>query len=123
MKKLFRFACVGSFGFVIDVSLFFLLLHHTGVGPFAARGLAIAAATMIAWLLNRRFTFGASKRAIVVEGFRYGSVGSIAALVNFGLYSGLLLAMPALNPYAALIIASLSATALSYIGYGRFVFR
>ncbi|MNY81404.1 GtrA-like protein [compost metagenome] len=58
-----------------------------------------------------------------MEGFRYGSVGLISAMVNYLIYSGLLLALPILQPMAALVIASIAAMAFSFFGYSRFVFR
>ncbi|MGO7954841.1 GtrA family protein, partial [Rhizobium ruizarguesonis] len=55
-------------------------------------------------------------------GFRYGSVGVTAALVNYGLYSALLLSLPVLQPLAAMVIASVSSMIFSFFGYSRFVF-
>ncbi|BCH52886.1 GtrA family protein [Agrobacterium vitis] len=123
MKKLVRFALVGSAGFVVDAGLLWLLLSFSALGPLAARALAILAALLVTWRLNRDFTFGASRQSLAVEGFRYGSVGLVSALVNYGLYAGLLIAIPALNPFAALVFASLAAMAFSFFGYSRFVFR
>ncbi|MCF1435773.1 GtrA family protein [Agrobacterium vitis] len=123
MKKLVRFALVGSTGFAVDAGLLWLLLSYSALGPLAARALAILVALLVTWRLNRAFTFGASRRSLPVEGFRYGSVGVVSALVNYGLYAGLLIVIPALNPFAALVFASLAAMAFSFFGYSRFVFR
>ena len=123
MKKLVRFGIVGTAGFVIDAAMLWLLLETTPLGPFIARAIAIAVALGATWYLNRSFTFGASRRSIAVEGFRYGSVGIVSALVNYLIYSGLLLSLPILQPLAALVIASIAAMAFSFFGYSRFVFR
>lgn len=123
MKKLVRFGIVGTAGFVIDAVLLWLLLETTPLGPFLARAIAIAAALVSTWYLNRSFTFGASRRSIAVEGFRYGSVGLVSSAVNYLIYSGLLLSLPILQPMAALVIASIAAMAFSFFGYSRFVFR
>ena len=123
MKRLLRFALVGAAGFLIDAGMLWLLLSVTPLGPLAARALAIAIALICTWQLNRAVTFGASRHSLALEGFRYGSVGLVSSLVNYGLYAGLLLAVPALNPYAALVFASASAMAFSFFGYSRFVFR
>ncbi len=123
MKKLVRFGIVGTAGFVIDAALLWLLLETTPLGPFLARAIAIAVALVATWYLNRSFTFGASRRSIAVEGFRYGSVGITSAVVNYLIYSGLLLSLPILQPLAALVIASIAAMAFSFFGYSRFVFR
>ncbi len=123
MKKLVRFGIVGTAGFVIDAALLWLLLETTPLGPFLARATAIAVALVATWYLNRSFTFGASRRSLAVEGFRYGSVGITSAVVNYLIYSGLLLSLPILQPLAALVIASIAAMAFSFVGYSRFVFR
>lgn len=123
MKKLVRFGIVGSIGFVIDAALLWLLLQTTPLGPFVARAIAIVVALVATWYLNRSFTFGASRRSLAVEGFRYGSVGITSAVVNYLIYTLLLLSLPILQPLAALVIASIAAMAFSFFGYSRFVFR
>ena len=123
MKKLFWFAIAGGTGFVVDAGILLLLLRFTPIGPFGARAIAIPSALVATCLLNRNFTFGHSNRPLAVEGFRYGSVGITSALLNYALYSALLISQPSLRPIIALILASAAATAFSYFGYSRFVFR
>jgi putative flippase GtrA len=123
MKKLFRFLIVGGVGFVVDAGILLLLLRFTPIGPFGARAVAIPSALLATWFLNRNFTFGHSERSLAVEGFRYGSVGFTSALLNYALYSSLLVSAPTLRPIIALILASAAATAFSFFGYSRFVFR
>ncbi|MBR0557368.1 GtrA family protein [Ciceribacter sp. L1K23] len=123
MAKLLRFGIVGSVGFLVDAGILALLLGFTPLGPFVSRAIAIAVAMMATWYLNRRFTFGASRHSIVREGFRYGSVGLTSALVNYLVYSALLISFPTLQPLAALVVSSIAAMAFSFFGYSRFVFR
>ncbi len=123
MKKLLRFGIVGTAGFLIDAAVLLLLLKATPLGPFLARLVAITVALVCTWFLNRSFTFGASRHSIAVEGFRYGSVGITSAVVNYLLYSALLISAPMLTPFAALAFASIAAMAFSFFGYSRFVFR
>ncbi|MBB3455351.1 putative flippase GtrA [Rhizobium sp. BK313] len=123
MKKLFRFLIAGGIGFVVDAGILLLLLRFTPIGPFGARAIAIPSALLATWFLNRNFTFGHSERSLAVEGFRYGSVGITSALLNYALYSSLLVSEPTLRPIIALILASAAATAFSFFGYSRFVFR
>lgn len=75
------------------------------------------------WVFNRTFTFDRSTHSLAVEGFRYGSVGLTSALVNYALYSMLLLTLPALQPLAALVFATAASMFFSFFGYSRFVFR
>jgi len=122
MKKPLRFLLAGGIGFVVDAAVLAVLLAGTPFDPFTARLLSIAAALLVTWMLNRRLTFGPSDRALIVEGARYGGVGTATSLVNYGVYSALLLAIPAMPPLAALCLASGAAMALSYLGYSRLVF-
>ncbi|MBB6489044.1 GtrA family protein [Rhizobium lusitanum] len=123
MKKLFRFLIAGGVGFVVDAGVLHLMLWFTPFGPFVGRAISIPSALLATWVLNRNFTFGRSNRSLAAEGFRYGSVGLTSALLNYGLFSSLLISAPSLRPIIALTFASAAATAFSFFGYSRFVFR
>ncbi len=103
--------------------MLWLFLTFTPIGPLPARIVAIAVAMTTTWLLNRHFTFGASKRSMVSEGFRYGFIGAVTSLINYGVYALLLIGAPLLSPYAALVFASIAAMLFSFFGYSRYVFR
>jgi putative flippase GtrA len=122
MRRVVSFVVVGGLGFAADAAALALLLAVTPFGPFLARILSIAFALTCTWLLNRSFTFGPSRRAVAVEGARYGSVGIATGIANYLVYSALLLALPGLPPLAALAVASIAAMALSFAGYSRLVF-
>ncbi len=122
MKRLVRFVFAGGVGFVADATALALLLGLTPLGPFLARILSIGFALSVTWVLNRTLTFAPSGRGVVREGARYGGVGLSTSVVNFLVYSGLLSLVPSLPPLAALVVASLAAMALSFLGYSRFVF-
>ncbi|QND40149.1 GtrA family protein [Rhizobium leguminosarum bv. viciae] len=123
MRKLIRFTIAGGIGFLVDAGILSALLHLTPLGPFLARLIAIAFAMAAHRAFNRSFTFDRTGRSLATEGFRYGSVGVTAALVNYGLYSALLLSLPVLQPLAAMVIASVASMIFSFFGYSRFVFR
>jgi putative flippase GtrA len=123
MNKFLRFVLVGGTGFVVDAAVLWLFLSFTPIGPLPARIVAIAVAMATTWLLNRTFTFGASKRTLVAEGFRYGFIGVVTSLINYGVYALLLIGAPLLSPYAALVFASIAAMLFSFFGYSRYVFR
>lgn len=122
MRRILLFALVGAAGFLVDAGVLALLLHISPLGPFSARVLAIAAAMLFTFWLNRTFTFGRSGRSLAAEGTRYGGVGVSAALLNYAVYSAILLAFPAFPPVLAVAIASLAAMVWSFLGYSRFVF-
>lgn len=122
MKRVLLFALVGGAGFLVDAGALALLLFLTPLGPLVARILSIGVAMAFTFWLNRTFTFGRSNRPLAAEGARYGGVGISAALLNYAVYSALVLAIPAFSPIFAVAIASLAAMVWSFLGYSRFVF-
>jgi len=122
MRRILLFAVVGGAGFLVDAGVLALLLHASPLGPFSARIVAIAAAMLVTFWLNRTFTFGRSDRSLAVEGTRYGGVGISAALLNYAVYAVILLVFPAVWPVLAVAVASVAAMVWSFLGYSRFVF-
>ena len=122
MRRILLFAVVGGAGFLVDAGALALLLHVSPLGPFSARIVAIAAAMLVTFWLNRTFTFGRSDRSLAVEGTRYGGVGISAALLNYAVYAVILLVFPAVWPVLAVAAASVAAMVWSFLGYSRFVF-
>lgn len=122
MSRILRFTVVGGIGFVADATMLALVLAATPLGPFVARLISIGFGLTVTWLCNRTLTFQPSRRGMLREGARYGGVGITTSVVNYLVYSVLLLAMPWMAPLLALVIASLAAMALSYLGYSRLVF-
>ncbi|MGE7370165.1 GtrA family protein [Neorhizobium sp. NPDC001467] len=123
MKRFLRFMVVGGIGFMVDAGATLGLLATGLFGPFSARAVAIALALSCTWFCNRNFTFGKSGRHVLREGVLYGSVGITSALLNYAIYSALLISFPMLRPIFALVLASAGATLYSYFGYARFVFH
>ncbi|MEL6667203.1 MAG: GtrA family protein [Pseudomonadota bacterium] len=117
-----RFAIVGGLGFVID-SCFTLALIHRSIDPYTARIFSIALAMMVTWRLNRALTFETRGSDQASEGIRYFTVAIIAAVLNYAIYAGLLISIPALPPLLAIIIAIGSVTMLSFVGYRHLVFK
>ncbi|RWM10418.1 MAG: GtrA family protein [Mesorhizobium sp.] len=122
MGRLTRFVLAGGIGFVADAAALWLLLSATPLGPLAARVLSIGFALCVTWQINRHLTFSPSSRGMAREGARYGGVGIATSIVNYLVYCAALFALPGLPPLAALVIASLVAMALSFLGYSRLVF-
>jgi len=56
-----RFGMVGAAGFVVDVSVLYLM-QHLGLGLYSARVVSFLAAATSTWLGNRRFTFQPHRR-------------------------------------------------------------
>lgn len=125
MRSLLRFAVVGAAGFVVDAGVLQLLLLD-GWGLVPARSVAIPVAVLATWLLNRAFTFRDARSGPAWASLvRYAGVSAVGALVNFGVYSALvlLLAWMAQRPLAALAVASVVAMLVNYLGSRHFAFR
>ena len=122
MSRILRFAFVGGVGFLTDAAVLALLLAGSALGPFFARLVSIGCAMTVTWRCNRSLTFQPSGRGALHEGARYGAVAIAVSVFNYLVYCGLLIAMPWLPPLAALVVASVVAMAISYLGYSRLVF-
>lgn len=122
MKRFGWFLVAGSLGFVADAGMLTLLMAATLLGPLQARIVAILFAFAVTWGFNRSLTFGRSRFPLLLEGARYGSVGVLSAVINYGIYAAIIRFAPAAHPLVALVIASIGAMAFSWTGYSRFVF-
>lgn len=120
--RFLRFLVTGGIGFVADAVALQALVAGAAMDPVAARLLSIAFALTVTWLINRHFTFTPSSRGMLREGARYGGVGLGASLLNFTAYAAIMASFPAVPPLAALVVASATAMALSWLGYSRIVF-
>lgn len=122
-NRFVKFAIVGAAGFAVDAGALALVLKTTALDAFSARIISIAGALCATWMLNRTLTFGKSGRPLAREAMRYGGVGIAGSVMNYFIYSTVLLAAPQAGAFAALCIASGSVMLLSYFGYSRLVFQ
>lgn len=116
-----RFLLVGSFGFAVD-AVAFGAVSSVGAPDYLARALSLAAATLVTWRLNRRFTFSASRRAPHAEALRYAAVACCVQGFNYGLFLALRALLPSAHPLAALVLSTGAAAGLSFAGQGTLTF-
>lgn len=121
-RRFAKFGTVGGIGFVVDAGFLALFYNLGAFNPYAARLVSIALAMAVTWRLNRSMTFSPSQRGQLQEGARYGGIAILTALVNYALYSALLILVPNMTPIPALVIASAVTMFMSYFGYSRLVF-
>lgn len=122
LRRFGRFVAVGGAGFVVDTGTLALLHYGAGIDPFSARAVSTPLAMLATWRLNRAVTFGASPARQWNEGARYLTVATIAALLNYAIYSAILLAFGSVPPPVAVAISTSIVMAISYLGYSRLVF-
>jgi putative flippase GtrA len=116
-----RFLTVGTAGLAVDAGLFALFAHN-GVAEAGARALSLAAATLLTWQLNRRFTFTASGRHGGDELTRYATVALSAQALNYATFLMLRHAVPVLPAMAALLCGAALAAVFSFTGQRLFTF-
>jgi putative flippase GtrA len=90
LRQFAKFGAVGVLGFVVDVGGFNLLRFAGGHGPLyeyplSAKLVSGAAATVVAWLGNRYWTFRHSRRAAAHQEFLlFAVVAVIGTLISLG---------------------------------------
>jgi putative flippase GtrA len=99
-RHIFRFACVGVIGFLVDAGTLYLLLDLR-FGAYAGRAVSFMLAVLCTWLLNRTFTFDAQKgengrsgRSLVREFGKYLLAMAAGGCVNYLAYCFALSLLP-----------------------------
>ena len=116
------FVLSGGTAFAVDATVLQGLTALLGVPAIAARVAAIALAMVAGWLMHRTFTFAVATQPSVAEFVRYAGVAWSAAAVNYAVFVLLLLARPGTHPLVALMVSSIAAMVLAYLGmrFGAF---
>lgn len=116
------FLVSGGLAFITDALVLEVLTGSLGLDPIIARLGSISVAMVVGWLSHRRLTFAMSTAPSLSEFVRYAAVAWFSAGVNYASFAAILLIWPETLPFAALVIASLTAMVVSYIGmrYGAF---
>lgn len=115
--RVFRFACVGTLGFLIDAGLVFAIVESGLTGALPARVISFAAAVIATFALNRAWTFGPESRA-AGQFARYLAAQSLGVAINYLVFTGVVLALTpagrtADGAIAVLGVAAGSATAMA----------
>ena len=121
LPRPFRFLMVGGTGLVFDIALFTILIL-CGVNTLVAGFLALVAATVLTWRLNRAFTFDHSGRPQSEEAFRYAIVTLVAQGTSYAVFVGLVLSVLAWLPQAAIVAGAAVGAIISYNGHRLFAF-
>ena len=123
VAQLSRFVAIGLLSALVDFGVYHLLL---GVGTWvhAAKAVSFVLGTTTAYLLNRRFTFSASRGGSArFAGFvlLYGTT----FVINIGMNALMLAVLPAmpLRVSLAWVIAQATATAINFVMLRTVVFR
>lgn len=131
IHELLRFGSVGAVAFVVDAGLFNLLrfgpmglLEHK---PLTAKVVSVAAATVVAWLGNRYWTFAAGRTARWRRELAlFAGLNAVGMAIAVGCLAVSHYVLGFTSPLADNIAANVVGLALStlfrYVAYRRLVF-
>ncbi len=120
-----RFGVVGAIGFVVDGGLLWLLIS-LDISPYVARALSFPVAVVVTWVLNRNWTFVATRHAHPKGQFqRYFAVQVVGALSNYGVYSLIILGFGVASAivFWAFVAGSALGAVLNFCGARYVAFR
>lgn len=121
-----RFGIVGTIGFIADASMLTLVLSVTGLGFYLGRLVSFLFAASITWALNRCYTFrDRSKQGRMRQWGRFVLVNSAGGLVNYGVYSALILGDDLFRAWPVLAVAagSIAGLLVNFLGSKFLVFH
>ncbi len=116
-----RFVMVGGIGLAVDLILFTIIVMQ-GVHLLVAGLLALLAATVVTWRLNRAFTFNRSGRDQREEALRYAAVTMVAQSTSYAIFAVLASTALAALPQGAIVIGAAAGALVSYNGHRLFAF-
>ena len=116
-----RFLGVGGFCLTLDLAAFTILIQR-GIDPLLARFIVLCGATVLAWRLNRAFTFDRTGRHQGHEATRYAMVTATAQGTSYAVFAALVLTLLARYPQAALLVGAAAGAVISYNGHRLFAF-
>jgi dolichol-phosphate mannosyltransferase len=122
-SQLVQFLTVGGLGTMVNLVLLTLFLHLS-VPARPAVALAIVLSMIFNFVLNRRFSFGESRRESWVRQFiGFMSACSVGALINYAVTLLLMGESFHLRPQLAALVGVAGATAFNFIASRYLVFR
>ena len=122
--QLVKFCIVGGSGFVVNVSVFFVVNHLVGVHHIAAATMAFVLALFNNFWWNRHWTFGkhgAREHHAGFQAARFFTVSVVAFLVALGILQ-LLVSTTDLPATVAQAISIVAATPLNFVGNKMWTF-
>ena len=122
--QLVKFCIVGGSGFVVNVSVFFVVNHLMGVHHIAAATVAFVLALFNNFWWNRHWTFGkhgAREHHAGFQAARFFTVSVVAFLVALGILQ-LLVTTTSLPATVAQAISIIAATPLNFVGNKMWTF-
>jgi putative flippase GtrA len=124
-KQFLRFGVIGTLVFGFEAVILYGLTHYLPWSIYYCRLLSFIPAVVLAWWLNRRFTFVSLKGLCWWrELLRYCVVNAAGSIVNLGAFFGVLHFVELIKPFpvAALAIGSVAGMFFNFISSKLLVF-
>jgi dolichol-phosphate mannosyltransferase len=122
-SQLLQFLTVGGLGTVVNLALLTLLLR-VGLSPNPAVATAIVLSMLFNFVLNRRFSFGESRKESWLKQFvGFMTACSVGALINYAVTLLFMGKSFALRPQLAALVGIAAATAFNFVASRYLVFR
>lgn len=130
LRQFVKFCVVGFICMAIDWTIFFALLHTTGLGARGqlgkqlAKALSFSVAVVCSYVLNRRWTFRSSDRKIVAQAIKFFSVATVGLALNNAIFY--LINAPTLLGWpdvSALFVATVVVTFWNFFANKYWTFR
>ena len=116
-----RFGLVGASGYVVNLSVFSLLVHGAGAPYLPAGAAAFSVAALSNYLANRSWTFAEERGRLLPQGTRFLAVSLAALAANLTVLHALVSA--GAEPLQAQVLAIVLVTPLSFLGNKLWTFR
>lgn len=124
--KLFKFALVGSVGFIADILTFSLLYKVCDLEIMQARVLAFIVAATVTWIGNRCYTFHANgTKNKLKQWCHFLAVACFSAIPNFLVFKAVvnLIGLYFLGVYIALGVGVLAGMLSNFLLSEKWVFK
>jgi putative flippase GtrA len=109
-----RFSIIGTAGYVVDVSVLYLM-HYLGMDLYSARIVSFIVAATSTWIGNRLYTFNSgksSRKKLTSEWASYIAAMALGGLANYATYAMLITYLLIFRDHLWLAVAAATSVGL-----------